>query len=378
MIAITFLFVITGLYAILISSLTSGFDKVNEFMAPQEQPGTGFSIVVPFRNEATYLPLLLDSIDKLTYARNQYEFIFVDDESTDNSVEIIHQHLSATEISYSIIENKRLSNSPKKDAILTAIKKAQFEWIITTDADCEVPEFWLSNFGAFSIVYHSKMIVGPVMYTSEDFSFLEHFQILEFLSLQGVTVGGFGIKKPFLCNGANLAYKKEVFLELNGFQGNDTIASGDDVFLFEKFYKAYPNDVHFLKSKSSLVTTHVVKTWKSLIHQRMRWAAKSSSYSLSFGKQVGVIVLLMNLSLFVSLIMMFVSIENSTYFIFSFGLKKVLDYKLIHKTSRFYRRKNKKVRDFIFGSLLYPFFSSYIVLRTLTSTYNWKGREFKK
>jgi hypothetical protein len=34
-----------------------------------------------------------------------------------------------------------------------------------------------------------------------------------------------------MCNGANLAYKKSLFQELNGFQGNDTIASGDDVFL---------------------------------------------------------------------------------------------------------------------------------------------------
>jgi hypothetical protein len=43
-----------------------------------------------------------------------------------------------------------------------------------------------------------------------------------------------------LCNGANLAYKKTVFTELNGFQGNENIASGDDIFLFEKFYKNIP------------------------------------------------------------------------------------------------------------------------------------------
>jgi hypothetical protein len=36
-----------------------------------------------------------------------------------------------------------------------------------------------------------------------------------------------------MCNGANLAYKKSLFQELN-VQGNDTIASGDDVFLLQK------------------------------------------------------------------------------------------------------------------------------------------------
>ena len=65
------------------------------------------------------------------------------------------------------------------------------------------------------------------------------------MSLQGSTVGGFGIGHPFLCNGANLAYKKHHFIQLNGFKGNDTIASGDDIFLFEKFIHAFPRQVHF-------------------------------------------------------------------------------------------------------------------------------------
>ena len=87
----------------------------------------------------------------------------------------------------------------------------------------------------FSKVNNSVMMVGPVSYNILKHSFLENFQLLDFLSLQAATLGGFGIKKPFLCNGANLAYKKTVFTKLNGFQGNENIASGDDIFLFEKF-----------------------------------------------------------------------------------------------------------------------------------------------
>jgi hypothetical protein len=60
-----------------------------------------------------------------------------------------------------------------------------------------------------------------------------HFQQLDLVSLQGATIGSFGIGKGFMCNGANLAYKKSLFQELNGFR-NDTIASGDDVFLLQK------------------------------------------------------------------------------------------------------------------------------------------------
>lgn len=372
------LFVIAVLYLILIFSFIYGFDKVKSFETYYQPYILSFSVVIPFRNEAEHLPLLLESICKVTYSINQYEFIFVDDDSSDNSVEIIHQYLATSKVPYSIINNQRSSNSPKKDAINTAISKSQYEWIITTDADCILPENWLHRFGEFATVKNSKMVVGPVMFHSNDSSFLEHFQILDILSLQGTTAGTFGIDNPILCNGANLAYKKEVFLELNGFAGNDTIASGDDIFLLEKFYKAYPEQVHFLKSNSAIVKTHPVKTWKELINQRMRWAAKSGAYSLWFGKLVGMIVLLMNVATILSLILICIDLKNSIYYLDFLILKLILDFVLIHKASVFYRGKNKKIRSYILGSLLYPFFSLYIVFKIITSKYDWKGRSFKQ
>lgn len=54
------------------------------------------------------------------------------------------------------------------------------------------------------------------------------------MSLMGSTIGSFGIKHPFLCNGANLCYHKKAFFEVEGFKDNDTIASGDDIFFNAK------------------------------------------------------------------------------------------------------------------------------------------------
>ena len=78
------------------------------------------------------------------------------------------------------------------------------------------------------------MIVAPVSLESNT-TFLQQFQLIDFLSMQGATIGGFGIQQPFMANGANLAYQKELFIKLNGFENNNTIASGDDVFLLENF-----------------------------------------------------------------------------------------------------------------------------------------------
>jgi len=40
-----------------------------------------------------------------------------------------------------------------------------------------------------------------------------------------------------MCNGANLAYEKQAFFDVNGFEGIDDVASGDDMLLMHKLFK---------------------------------------------------------------------------------------------------------------------------------------------
>lgn len=372
------LYVILGIYLLLIGSFIIGFRRWKEFKSKKTVDNVGFSIIIPFRNEVENLPRLLESLTQLNYPKEQFECLFVDDASSDSSIQIIKNHLENSSLSYRILINQRRSKSPKKDAILTAIQQAQFDWILTTDADCIVLPTWLHTFAEFSQQQPTRMIVGPVNYKSVNYSLLEHFQILDFLSLQGSTLGGFGVEKPFLCNGANLAYKKDTFLKLNGFEGNDDIASGDDIFLFEKFLISHPKEVLFLKSTLAMVTTFPLNSWKAVIQQRIRWAAKSSSYTLGFAKFVGLMVFLANLGFIIALGRVFWQPFYFVDFILFGVLKTLTDYRLIADTSRFYRGKNKKVRDFEFGTLFYPFFTVFIAIKSLISGYRWKGRSFKK
>lgn len=369
---------ITGIYLILILSFVYGFGKVQPFEKSQTIGHKKFSVIIPFRNEGRNLPALLQSLKMLSYSKDDFECLFIDDDSSDDSVNIIHQELQNSAVNYHIINNQRITHSPKKDAIHTAIQKARYEWIITTDADCMVTQEWLHAFSAFILENDSKMVVGPVAYHRQTGSFLENFQVLDFLSLQGSTVGGFGIGKPFLCNGANLAYQKEAFRELGGFDGNSNIASGDDIFLFEKFIQRYPKHVSFLKSKRALVSTLPLSSWKRVIHQRMRWAAKSGSYQLGFGKFVGMLVFLTNLIFALSLLSLLLVEGDTLFYAIILVSKFIADFILIKRTSLFYRSEKKKVKSYFLGSLLYPFFSVYIVFKTLTSKYHWKGRDFKK
>ena len=158
-----FFIFITGLYLILMLLLFIGWRKIPLFKLKYSLPEINFSIVIPYRNEAENLPIILNSIFKLKYPPSKFEIILVNDSSEDDSKKICSEFKTQhPELQISLIENHRISGSPKKDAILTAINKAVFPYIITTDADCKLPEFWLQAFNEKVLETGAKLIAGPV------------------------------------------------------------------------------------------------------------------------------------------------------------------------------------------------------------------------
>ncbi|MFY0713271.1 glycosyltransferase [Seonamhaeicola sp. NFXS20] len=368
--------IIILVYLFLIGSFAFGFDKVKPFKLKDTIAKTTFTVIIPFRNEAENLPSLLESIIKLEYPNHLFEVIFVDDESDDNSVEIINKFIAKSQNNIEIIKNERTSNAPKKDAITTAIKIAKNEWILTTDADCILPKYWLDCYDEFIQQHQSKCIVAPVTYNKIN-DFLNRFQLLDLLSLQGTTIGGFGIKKPFLCNGANFGYQKSAFNELNGFKGNSNIASGDDIFLLEKMVKTFPENVHYLKNEHAIVNTKPQQSWVLLIEQRLRWASKANAYTNWFSKLTGLIVLLTN-ALIISLgLLSVLSVFNVKIFLYLFFIKFNIDFFLIYKSASFFNQK-EALQSYPLALIFYPFFSVYVAILSVFTTYKWKGRTFKK
>lgn len=361
------LFSMVLVYSATIASLIYGFSKVNSFDFLGQKPKTKFSIVVPFRNEAENLPKLLNSFSKLNYPNDLFEVILVDDFSSEEF------QVRSFKFEVSVIKNIRASNSPKKDAISTAMQIVKNDWIVTTDADCVVNENWLSALDNYIQLHDVSMIAGAVSYDCEN-SFLHHFQQLDLASLQGATIGSFGLRKGFMCNGANFAYTKSFFKELNGFEGNDGIASGDDVFLLQKAIARFPEKVHYLKSGNNIVITKPLGDWKSLFYQRVRWASKTSSYQSSFGKGLGLVVFGGNLAWVLGFGFWVLGLTPFLNIILIFFLKFVVDAVLIYKANHFLTKNS--MRYLILGSLLYPVFSVSVALYSLFGKYEWKGRRF--
>ena len=180
-----------------------------------------------------------------------------------------------------------------------------------------------------------------------------------------------------MSNGANLAYKKDFFKALNGFDGNTDIASGDDVFLLQKAIERNRDSVLFLKATEAIVLTKPQPDFESLKSQRVRWASKTTHYKNNFGKLTGLLVLLMNAILISSLILTIIGSLKLQVFIIILVAKLLIDFILLCKTATFYNQK-QLLKSYLLCALFYPFFSVYIASLSLFISYKWKGRDFKR
>jgi len=368
-------------YAVLLLMYRKWFLQLVQYVKPGYiSAKTSFSIIIPARNEANNIGNCLQSIIPQNYPTHLFEVIVIDDHSTDDTSTIVEK-LIATNSNIKLIKladelNGELLNSYKKKAIENAIGYTTGNWIITTDADCVAKENWLATLDSFIQQNDVVFIAAPVIYTN-DGSVLQTFQFIDFMSMQGVTAASVNAGFHNMCNGANLAYKKSVFYEVNGFTGIDKIASGDDMLLMNKIKKQYPDKVDYLFSKEAIVATHPMPTWQSFFNQRIRWASKADQFQAKDPKVFGVLVLVyfLNVALF---IMPLIGVFNWKIFavwVVFIGLKTLIELLFALPVAAFFNQPF--VSWFV---LLQPIHIAYIVISGWLGkfgSYHWKDRKVK-
>ena len=351
------------------------------------------SIIIPARNEEDNIGACIQSILNQSYSKNLYEIIVVNDHSTDATASIVktfnEPNIKCIDL-INFIGNE--TNSFKKKGIEVGIAQANGELIITTDADCVAPPNWLQTIAAFYEEKKPDLIVMPVsIFPSPSgvglgVRFIEIFQALDFMTLQGITGSAVHKKIHSMCNGANLAYTKKAFNTVNGFAGINNIASGDDMMLMHKIYSENKKGIVYLKSAAVIVQTKPVKTITEFINQRIRWASKADKYEDKRMLPVLIVVYFFNMLLLILPIVAILS--NFKFLIFNFQFstlqfwfwlllfKVVIEIIFLIPIAKFF---NKLPLLFLFP-LMQPFHIIYTVIAGWLGKfgrYSWKGRQVK-
>ena len=160
----------------------------------------------------------------------------------------------------------------KKQAITFGISQTGAELIITTDADTTRGKNWITSLVDEYSGSGSFFICGPLKVVSEG-SLFGQLQTAETIGLGVMSAASIQAGKPMMCNGANLAFSKKVFEEVNGYEGSKSM-SGDDTQLLLKVFEKYPDKISWLKNKKSIVETHAQSKAGDAFKQRRRWASK--------------------------------------------------------------------------------------------------------
>ncbi len=352
---------------------------------------TKISIIIPARNEEQNIEVCLNSIINQVYPKNSFEVLVVDDHSTDKTAQLVRDYAAqnVTLITLKDFIADKALNAYKKKAIEIAIQQSTGDLIITTDADSIVPVNWLQTIAGFYEKNDPVFIVMPVSFNCSN-NFLEIFQALDFMTLQGITGAAVHKKILSMCNGANLAYSKKVFYEVGGFKGIDTIASGDDMLLMHKIFKQYPDKVSFLKSKDVIVHTQPMHTLKDFFNQRIRWASKADKYD---DKRIFAVLLLVYLFNLLLLVLPIVAIFKNTVFnihiypfnfifsvfelwIFLIISKTIIELLFLLPVARFFKQAKLL--------WLFPLMQPFHILYTIAAgwlgkfgSYHWKDRNVK-
>jgi cellulose synthase/poly-beta-1,6-N-acetylglucosamine synthase-like glycosyltransferase len=266
-------------------------------------------------------------------------------------------------------------NSYKKKAIEAGIAAASGKLIITTDADCIPPPKWLETIVSFYEGKNSSLIAAPVMLENNS-SVIQLFQALDFLVLQGITAASVHRRLHSMCNGANLCYEKAAFEEVNGFQGIDNIASGDDMLLMHKIWKRFPGKADYVKSRDAIVITQPMKTWKDFLNQRIRWASKARFYNERRIFLVLLVVYLFNLSFLTLLVLAFWLPVLWIYLLVLLLAKTIVELPFVYSAAKFFGQQ-ALLKYFL---LFQPLHIAYTIIAGWIGqfgTYEWKGRKVR-
>ena len=236
------------------------------------------SIIIPSRNESQNIIKCLECLKNQSYPSDKFEIIPVNDASEDGTDKILNQmaendpHIQPVHV----LVSKR-KNQGKLNAIDMGIQCAKGNIIITTDADIRMEANWLSHM-VKGFDSNTGLIIGMTLdeFTSHP---VHVFQALDGAGIRIIAAALAEINKPITCQGSNLAFRKEAYIQVRERVLALATSCGNREWLMQEIDIATDWEIKTQLHPESIAYTRPPDTWRTLINQRSRWASTGKNYS---------------------------------------------------------------------------------------------------
>ena len=200
-----------------------------------------------------------------------YELLVIDDYSTDNSLNLLLE-LSKQFDSIKVMKNK--SHSGKKQALSQLINDTEKEYLIFTDADCNVKSnAWMQKMIS-KFDHNISIVLGYSPYKGN--GFLNKFIRFEtfMAAVQYFSYALIGL--PYMGVGRNMAIKRSFFIDKRGYKNHLDLKSGsDDLFINAN---ATRENTAIQLDPNTFVETKPPKSLSLFIKQKTRHISTSFRY----------------------------------------------------------------------------------------------------
>ncbi|SHN13076.1 Glycosyltransferase, catalytic subunit of cellulose synthase and poly-beta-1,6-N-acetylglucosamine synthase [Cyclobacterium lianum] len=364
-------FLVLGLYLLLLLLLSHQWKKI-PFPPPVENHPSGLNatLLLPFRNEKSHLTSLLPHL--LHTLPDHLKLIFIDDHSEDGGAGVIHSFIEKNQLGHWLcIKSKGIG---KKAALTRGVEASSSTLLLTTDADVRLQTGWFESMSAPFSHPNVQLVAGPVI-SSGGAGLFARFQQIEWAAIILLTAISFHRKRPLMCSGANLAFRRDAFLKVRGYQGNAHLLSGDDEFLMKKIIREYGAASGVYRPYlSALVTTFPLSGPAAWIRQRSRWASKWNAHKgqthIMTAAGLALAALAQVLTFFLFLISWKWSIGMAVFWIGKFAVERAV---LSRVLSRFQRSAGHT--DYLIAGWLFPVLVLAALPSAISGKYSWKGRK---
>lgn len=324
------------------------------------------TVVLAARNEAEGLPLLLES---LISQRVHLPVVVVNDHSTDQTAEIISRFPGVTAI------HLTEALKGKKAALTVGIKQAATPYILSTDADIILPATWTATLIEV-LDGGAQLVTGPMLIAPSK-GWLYHLQKWDALAFVGITAAGLKSGLYHMGNGSNIAFTRQAFEDIGGYQKHIHLPGGDDVFTIAAVAARHPGQVAYAQYPEAIVHTRHQNTWRALLQQRKRWGAKMAAMSQPWLWALVLSILSAQLVWFLFFVALWVKPVFAWFFFIYSLIKLVAEYVYLRELAKF-AGVRLDVWDILWISPAHGLFMWITSLSALgPSAYQWKDRPYK-